>query len=167
MRIVADSSPFVVLVAVGHVDVLAALFEEVLIPLQVEAELASPKRLEVVRAFIAKPPSWLRDQSPKSIESIEGLHAGEAAAISLARELRANRVIIDEVLGRRSAIERGLQVIGTIGVLEAAAERGFIDLHQAFEKVKKTDFWVSPIFLDERLARFLERKRRMQRADGV
>jgi predicted nucleic acid-binding protein len=49
MRIVADSSPFVVLVAVGHVDVLATLFEEVLIPLQVEAELASPKRLEVVR----------------------------------------------------------------------------------------------------------------------
>jgi len=46
-------------------------------------------------------------------------------------------------------------VIGTIGVLEAAAERDFIDLGDAFEKVKRTDFWVSPTFLDERLALFL------------
>jgi predicted nucleic acid-binding protein len=162
MIIVADSSPFVVLVAVGHVDVLAALFEEVLIPPQVESELASPKRLEAVRAFIATPPSWLRVQSPDPIdpiERIEGLHAGEAAAIALARQLRADRVIIDEALGRRAATQRGLQVIGTIGVLETAADRGFIDLGHAFEKVKKTDFWVSPTFLDERHALFLERKK--------
>jgi predicted nucleic acid-binding protein len=159
MIIVADSSPFVVLVAVECVDVLAALFEEVLIPLQVESVLASPKRLEAVRAFIATPPSWLRVQSPDPIERIEGLHAGEAATIALARELRADRVIIDEALGRRAATQRGLQVIGTIGVLETAADRGFIDLGHVFEKVKKTDFWVSPTFLDERHALFLERKK--------
>jgi predicted nucleic acid-binding protein len=76
----------------------------------------------------------------------------ESAAISLAHELRADGVVIDEKLGRRSATERGLRVVGTIGVLEAAAERGLIDLGDAFEKVKKTDCWVSPKFLDERLA---------------
>jgi predicted nucleic acid-binding protein len=43
MMIVADSSPFEVLVAVGHIDVLASLFKAVLIPPQVEAELASPR----------------------------------------------------------------------------------------------------------------------------
>jgi predicted nucleic acid-binding protein len=123
----------------------------------VEVELASPKRPEAVRAFIGAPPSWLRTQSPSLIEPIEGLHAGEAAAIALARELRADRVIIDESLGRKAAAQRGLQVVGTIGVLEAAAERSLVDLGHAFEKVKKTDFWVSPLFLDERLARFLER----------
>jgi predicted nucleic acid-binding protein len=32
MIIVADSSPFVVLIAIGHVDVLPALFNEILIP---------------------------------------------------------------------------------------------------------------------------------------
>jgi len=111
MIIVADSSPFVVLVSVKHVDVLATVFQEVIIPPQVQAELASPKRSEAVRAFIAAPPSWLRVVSPTSIEPIEGLHAGESAAISLAQEIRADRVVIDEGLGRRAATERGLHVI--------------------------------------------------------
>ena len=158
MIIVADSPPFVVLVVIGHVNILPTLFKEVLIPPEVESELASPRRPEAVRAFVAAPPSWLRVQSPGLIEPIQGLHAGEAAAIALAQELRADRVIIDESLGRKAATERGLRVVGTIGVLEAAAERGLIDLAQAFAKVKKTDFWVRPSFLDERPALFLERK---------
>jgi predicted nucleic acid-binding protein len=158
MIIVADSSPFVVLVAVGHVDVLVTLFQEVLILPQVEFELRSPKRSEAVRAFITARPAWLVVRSPDSIQPIEGLHAGEVAAISLAGELHADLIIIDEALGRKAAAQRGLRVIGTIGVLEVAAERGLIDLGHAFEDVKKTDFWLSPTFLDERLALFLERK---------
>src|SRR5262249_50788128 len=90
---------------------------------------------------------------------IAGLHAGEAAAISLAREVLASRLIIDESRGRRAAVERSLQVIGTIGVLEAAAEMGLIELEQAFEQVKQTDFWLAPTFLDEPLARFRGRER--------
>jgi predicted nucleic acid-binding protein len=158
MIIVADSSPFVVLVAVEHIDLLAAVFREVTIPPQVQTELTSSKRSDAVRAFIAAPPSWLHVVFPSSIEPIQGRHAGESAAISLAQELRADRIVIDESLGRRAAAERGLRVIGTIGILESAAERDLIDSGYAFAKVKKTDFWVSPAFLDERLALFLARK---------
>ncbi len=49
-------------------------------------------------------------------------------------------------------------MIGTIGILEAAADQGLLNLGDAFEKVKQTDFWVSPAFLDGRLALFLTRK---------
>lgn len=59
----------------------------------------------------------------------------------------------------RWAAERGLLVVSTIGVLEAAAGIGLIDLGQAFEEVKKSDFWISPTFLDERLALFLDRRK--------
>lgn len=166
MIAVADSSPFVVLVSIGHIDVLAALFSDVFIPPEVEAELASPRRPDAVRAFIAEPPSWLRVQHPVSLEPIEGLHAGEAAAISLARELGADLVIIDERLGRRAATERGLRPVGTIGVLEVAAGRGLIDLADAFRMVKITDFWVSPAFLDERLALFQTRKQAPEQDPG-
>lgn len=158
MIIVADSSPFVVLIAIGHIDVLPALFGEIVIPPQVESELASQRRPEAVRTFIGAVPPWLRVQSPDLIESIEGLHDGETAAIALARELGAGLVIIDESLGRRAAIDRGLRVVGTIGVLEAAAARDLLDLGRAFEAIKETDFWVSPTFLDERLALFQSRK---------
>ena len=100
MIVVADSSPFVVLVSIEHDDLFAAEFGEIIIPPQVRAELASPKRSDAVRAFIAAPPSWLHVVAPSSIEPIERLHAGESAAISLAQELRADRIVIDEILGR-------------------------------------------------------------------
>lgn len=158
MIVVADSSPLVVLVSIGHVDVLPTLFGRVAVPPEVAAELAAPNRSEAVRAFIAMPPPWLDIRQPGSVEAISGLHAGEAAAIALARELRADRLIIDERRGRQAATERHVQVVGTVGVLELAGEAGLIDLERAFEEVKGTDFWVSPRFLDERLALFRERR---------
>lgn len=171
MIVVADSSPLVVLVAIGNVDVLPSLFGRVAIPPEVAGELALPGRAGEVRAFIAKPPDWLEVRPPATIEPIPRLHAGERAAIALARELSADRLIIDERRGRQAATERQIRVVGTVGVLELAAEEGLIDLERAFEEVKKTDFWVSPQFLDERLALFRERqqvrdveKRHLQRS---
>ena len=158
MIVVADASPLVVLVAIGHVDVLPTLFREVLIPPEVASELASSKRPTEVRAFIATPPPWLRILAPSSTETIPGLDAGETAAIALAAEVQAGRLIIDEYRGRKAATESGLRVVGTVGALELAAEMGFIDLKEAFERVKQTDFWISPTLLDERLALFLQRK---------
>jgi len=158
MIVVADASAFVVLVAIGHVDVLPTLFREVLIPPEVASELASSKRPTEVRAFIATPPPWLRILAPSSTETMPGLDAGETAAIALAVEVQAGRLIIDEYRGRKAATERGLRVVGTVGALELAAEMGVIDLKEAFERVKQTDFWISPTLLDERLALFLQRK---------
>ncbi len=160
MIVVADSSPFIVLIAIGHVEILSDLYQHVLIPPEVESELGLPGRPESVRTFIATPPAWLAVRRPTVIESIPELHVGEAAAISLARELQADRLIIDEMPGRKAATQRGVPIIGTVGVLELAAERTLLDLAEAFDKVKQTDFWVSPKFLDERLARFLERRHR-------
>ncbi len=107
---------------------------------------------------MATPPLWLRVLAPSSIETIPGLAAGESAAIALASEVLAGRLVIDEYRGRKAAVERGLQVVGTVGVLELAAEIGLIELKGAFERVKQTDFWISHKLLDERLARFLQRK---------
>jgi predicted nucleic acid-binding protein len=146
-------------VAIGHVDVLPLLFGEIFVPPEVESELTSAKRSEAVRAFIGTRPGWLRVQAPQALVAIEGLHPGEAAAIALAHELHADRVIMDEIRGRQAAAHRGLQVIGTVGVLEVAADRDLLDLTDAFQKVKQTDFWVSPAFLDQRLALFHERRR--------
>lgn len=154
MIVVADSSPFVALVAIGHVELLPSMYGRVIIPPEVAAELASPKRPRAVQAFIAMPSAWLEIRTPSVVERIPGLDVGECAAISLARELQADRVIIDEAVGRRAAVERNVPVIGTIGVLVAAAQRDLIDLEHAFNKVKQTDFWVSHKFLDEQLARF-------------
>lgn len=148
-----------VLVVIGHVDILPTMFREVLIPPEAALELASPRRPPEVRTVIAPPAPWLRILAPSSIETIPGLDAGETAAIALAAEVHAGRLIIDEYRGRKAATERGLNVVGTVGVLELAAEMGLINLRRAFERVKQTDFWISHKLLDERLDRFLHRKK--------
>ena len=158
MIVVADSSPLVVLTTIKHQGILPALFHRVVIPPEVASELNSPNRPEAVRAFLANAPDWLEVRAASLAKLIPGLHAGESAAIALAQEIAADRIIIDERLGRQEASARRLQVIGTIGVLEAAAERDLLDLEKAFEQVKQTDFWISPHFLDERLALFRVRQ---------
>jgi predicted nucleic acid-binding protein len=59
MLVVADASPLVGLVKVGHADVLPALYGQVVIPPRVAEELESPKRPSEVRAFMAAAPPWL------------------------------------------------------------------------------------------------------------
>jgi predicted nucleic acid-binding protein len=159
MIVVADTSPFVGLINLGRVDLLATLFGRVIIPSEVLDELRSPKRPAAVQAFAATPPEWLEVRAPVTVEPIAELHAGERASISLARECGAGLLIIDETKGREAARGRGILVTGTIGILEAAADRGIVQLEDEFDRLKVVGFWVSPKLLDARLTLFRERKR--------
>ncbi len=160
MIVIADSSPIVCLINIGHADLLRLVFAEVLIPPEVAVELNNPTRPQAVRAFLAAKPTWLKVQAPQNLLTIPLIHAGESAAISLAEELRADLLLIDEFDGRRAARERNIPIAGTIGFLVIAAERELIDLSDAFDRVKKTDFWVSHKLLDQELERFNTRKKK-------
>ena len=159
MLVVADTSPVIVLINIEHVDVLPALFGQIVIPPEVSAELNQANRPEAVRRFITARPSWLLERTASKIESIPSLRAGELAAISLARELNADLLLIDDVAGRNAAAARHIPFTGTIGVLESAADRGLLDLQDCFSRLKETDFWISHELLDERLALHLARRR--------
>lgn len=158
MIVVADSSPLVALTNISHIDVLPKLFGQVIIPPEISAELRQHSRPQAVRDFIALPRDWLLERAPAVIQSIPSLHAGELAAISLAQELKADLLLIDEMRGRQAAGNLRIPFTGTIGVLELAADRGLIDLQDAFGRLKNTDFWISPQLLDERLKLYLARK---------
>lgn len=159
MLVVADSSPFIVLINIACIDVLPILFSKVLIPPEVSAELAQFNRPQSVREFIAAPPHWLTEKAPSTVEPIPTLHAGEVSAISLALEVHADLLLIDEILGRKAAVVRGIPIAGTIGVIEQAAEQNLLDLKDTFARIKQTDFWISSELLDERLRLFIERTR--------
>jgi predicted nucleic acid-binding protein len=161
MVVVADSSPLVALTNIGHIDVLPRLFGQVIIPPEVSAELGQRSRPQVVRDFIASPPDWLIERAPVATQPIVALHPGELAAISLAQELKADLLLVDDVRGRKAAEDRRIPFTGTIGVLELAAERGLLDLQDAFARLKNTDFWISPQLLDERLKIHLARRRQI------
>ena len=154
MIVVADTSPLNYLILIGHADVLAALFERVLVPQAVLDELSSPRTPAGVIAWMSSPPSWLKVQARR--EGLFGidpsLDAGEREAISLALELRAS-ALMDEISGRREAKRHGLEVVGTLGILERAHALKMLDLRDALGKLQKTSFYLSSQLIEDSIRR--------------
>ena len=80
--------------------------------------------------------------------SLKNLDAGEEDAIALAIELHADLLLMDDREGVVAARSKELTVIGTLGVLGLAAQRGLLDLGDAFEKLKGTNFRYSQETMD-------------------
>jgi predicted nucleic acid-binding protein len=105
MIVVSDTTPLNYLVLIGAADVLPKLFEQVYAPTSVLHELSHVRTPEVVRAWSQSPPRWLMVADPSSrLASTAPLDAGEADAISLAKERGITDVLIDEYLGRKVAL---------------------------------------------------------------
>src|SRR5437879_4171570 len=123
--IVADTSPLVYLVLIDHIDILPRLFETVLIPEAVHTELWHPLSPATIQAWAPAPPPWLEvKQVPNVPEDVlRALDAGERSAIILALSIHADLVLIDERKGTQAAIDHGLDVTGTLGILQRAARR--------------------------------------------
>ncbi len=75
--------------------------------------------------------SWIqvesiRDESQKELFRAR-LHAGEVEVIILAREQKADLVIMDDNAAKKTAKFFGLNVTGTLGVLIRAKSEGYIE----------------------------------------
>src|SRR6202000_874204 len=118
------------LLMITQVEILPILYERLLIPEAVAAELQHPEAPPVVRGWMAMPPPWLEVHPVTSRlpQDLGHLHAGECAAILLAEDLQADQVILDDWEAREAARKRGLAVTGLVGILDQAAKRSIIDL---------------------------------------
>ena len=86
--IIADTGPINYLILIGSIDLLPVLFDKVILPSAVQAELIDPDAPPSVRSWIANRPAWLQvHETPKGQSgqaSAKGLDEGETAAIALA-----------------------------------------------------------------------------------
>lgn len=71
---------------------------------------------------------------------LEKLDLGEREAILLAQNLQAELIILDDLSARRIALERGLKIIGLLGVLKDAARLDLLDLKITFERLQEVGF---------------------------
>jgi predicted nucleic acid-binding protein len=144
MIVIADTSPINYLLLINQIDLLPLLFQQIIIPDMVRDEMLDPDAPPVLRQWITHPPSWLTIQTVPVIDTtLNTLDPGEQAAITLAQTLPADLLIIDERLGRQIAEERGIAIIGTLGILDDAATQGLINLAEAIAQLQQTNFRVS------------------------
>ncbi|MFM2295873.1 MAG: hypothetical protein RLZZ350_2286 [Verrucomicrobiota bacterium] len=153
MIVVSDTSPINYLLAIGQIDLLPRLFGKIILPAAVVAELQAADAPPGNRRWLAELPVQFEIRTATHPDSALTLDAGECEAIALAEELHAAAVLMDEKKGRAVARQRGLPVVGTLGVLEKAAALGWLDLEVAFALLRQTNFFGSEELLQAALRR--------------
>jgi predicted nucleic acid-binding protein len=130
MQIVSNTTPISELYKINHLDLLRSLYGSIYIPDAVFQELQQAKTVPHLGAAIAQT-EWIKVHSIHSPDKRQALqrrypylHRGEAAAIVLAQELTAQRIILDDKRARQVAQAEGLPLIGTVGVILLAYRLG-------------------------------------------
>jgi predicted nucleic acid-binding protein len=145
--VVADASPLIAFAQIGQLHILQALFPTLAVPPVVAREIVPsvPSQPWIVERALAQPiPSPVLQAS---------LGAGETEAISLALELEAGQLLVDDRAARLLAEGLGLMVIGTLGVLLAAKRKGLITaVRPMVDALLERNFWISPQLVDRALA---------------
>jgi predicted nucleic acid-binding protein len=119
--VVSNSSPLIAFADIGQLNLFPAIFGSILIPPSVAAEIAPT---------ITELPQWLSvtalKQAIPGILVQRSLGSGEREALALAIEVRAERVVLDDLPARRIARSLDMSVTGTVGVLLVAKRHGLI-----------------------------------------
>jgi predicted nucleic acid-binding protein len=135
MLAVSNTSPISNLSLIGRLDLLKSQFSVLWIPTAVAQELkAHPDQAALAAIETAIYDQFLRiaqaQETPLKRMLLQQVHPGEAEAIALATDLKAETILIDEQEGRALATQAGLAVTGTLGVLLRAKRSGLISAIQ-------------------------------------
>ena len=143
--VVSNTTPLIALAWLKQLDLLPTLFTTVHIPEAVRNEIrAKPQavgggELEAADWLIVVPVT-----NPLAVELLlDQLDLGESQAIVLAHENSAN-LLMDERRGRRRALQSGLTVVGTLGILVEARQQKLIGpLRPMLDLLRKLPFHMS------------------------
>ena len=150
--IIADAGPLIALSRVGDLSLLGELFVQAWVTETVLSECTARPDMpegQVVMAAINRGDLLLYPE-PRGVTGWN-LDIGEASAIAVAKELGAG-VLMDDRAGRRVAISQGIPVIGVLGLLILAKEKGKIRrLRPLLEQLINTRYFLPNHLVDELL----------------
>ena len=148
MIVVSDTSPITNLLKIGRLSLLKDVFHKVIIPGKVREELLEWEKLGAdISAY--ENADWIETHRPTDRLLVKGflkdLDEGEAEAIALAHELKADYLLIDERRGWKLAKSLGIHAIGLIGVLLNAKSLGILTkvMPVVDELRSVAGFWIS------------------------
>jgi predicted nucleic acid-binding protein len=144
--IVCDASPLIALSLCDKLDLLDTIFKEVVVPEMVYQEVSREGKPEA-----GKIAAWAQGKVQKAgkqplFQAVNlSLDAGESEVIALYWERSADFLLIDEQRGRRIAAQSGIKIIGTLGILLLAKEKGLVNAVKPF----LDQLWESPIRISD------------------
>lgn len=159
MIVISDTSPINYLILTGDIGILEKLFGRIVVPQAVFRELQHPKTPQRVKDWIANAPSWLEVKQAEASLFVPSkrIGDGEREAIALALELKADAVLIDDRDGTQEARKQSLIAVGTVNLLERAAEKDLLNLPETLDRLSRTSFRLPP---SEIVVAMLERDRK-------
>lgn len=134
--VLTDTSCLILLQKIDRLHILNQLFRKVIVTGKVREEYGDDL------------PDWIEIRDCQSRELYEifasMVDEGEATALSLAWEIKDCTVVLDDLKARKTAIELGFKITGTLGLLVKAKKLGFVDsLSNEIDKLLTTDFRIS------------------------
>lgn len=128
--VIADAGPLIAFASIDALSVLRALFSSIYVTESVKEECLAKPGIDAGRIEAAVDEGWLV-VSPRVAGAVSlspGLGVGESDSIRLALETpEESLLIVDDRLARRYALKQGLNIVGTVRLLDLAEQRGLID----------------------------------------
>jgi predicted nucleic acid-binding protein len=143
MPVVSNTSPILNLALIDRLVLLSDLFGEIWVPPSVLKELRTEEDLPGSKSVLgAKEAGWLQVKEVKDQSLVQVLRReldeGEAEAIALALQVKAEWTFLDERDARRVAKQMGLRITGVLGILLRARREGKLpSLQAAMEQLRE------------------------------
>lgn len=147
MLIVCDSSTLISLSSINHLWILKKLSDRVIIPEKVYEEVVivgsgKPGAIEIGKS------AWLERKTAANLDYVKKLckilNTGESEAIALAKELKADLIVLDDELARKIARNEGFKVSGLLALLVKAKEEQLIpSVKPILNELKAKGFYLS------------------------
>ena len=156
MIVIADTSPLNYIIQLGLIEELHTIYGDVIVPTAVREEMQHPRSPDAVRSWSATLPEWAELRRPRELDRTlpPNLGSGEREAISLAIELHASMLLIDDLPGRMAAKERHIQFTGTLAILFQAALMNNLDYNLKIEELRLLGFRATDAVLETMKGRF-------------
>ena len=135
MIVISDTTPLISLLKIERLDLLEKIFGQVFIPDGVFNELIQNKNYTqeanmIISSDFIVTKSVSDRKAVEILEKTTSLDRGESEAIILFSELKAELMLMDERRGREVALKLKIPLLGTLGVLLEAFDKGIISCEQ-------------------------------------
>ena len=147
MKVVSNSSTLIALARINHLDILEKVVKKLIIPPAVYDDIVikgagRPGSAEIRQA------KWIEKRNVSDQEMVMRLNSilglGESEAIALAKEIKADLIILDDDKARKVALSEGIRISGLLAFLVQAKEKGIIErVKPLMDGLKLKGFFIS------------------------